>query len=130
MPLDIHPERSRVELTDLNREDRNRLRPIVGGIVAACAVIFVLYLFVLPLKARAAPIFQAEAEGTTVILTDEDCRLPEVSNLKKRAIWVEKGVTIEGCYGGHPAYPLVVAYFADKTVVVMPADAFQRIKGA
>lgn len=80
--------------------------------------------------AAAAPTYRAEAEGTLIVLTDEDCKLPEIANLKKRATWTEKGKTFEGCYGGHPAYPLVLFYFSDKTVVVLPVEAFAKVTGA
>jgi len=80
--------------------------------------------------ALAAPIYRAEAEGVVIILTDEDCKLPEVSNLKKRAVWKEGGQSFEGCYGGHPFFPIVMAYFADKTVVALPAEIFVPIQGA
>ncbi len=80
-------------------------------------------------KVQAVPLYFAEAEGVRIILTDEDCKLPSISNLKKRATWTENGKTVEGCFGGHPQYPLVLFYFADKTIVVLPVEAFQRVNG-
>jgi len=80
--------------------------------------------------ALAAPIYRAEAEGVVIILTDEDCKLPEVSNLKKRAVWKEGGQSFEGCWGSHPAFPLVVTYFSDRTVVVVPLEMFVPVHDA
>lgn len=80
-------------------------------------------------KVHAAPIYQAEQGGVRVVLTDEDCKLPQVSNLTKRATWTEDGKTFEGCYGGHPMFPIVMAYFSDKSVVALPVEMFVRVTG-
>jgi hypothetical protein len=81
-------------------------------------------------KAYSAPIYEAKDETLLIVLTDEPCNLPEVSNLKHRATWTEKGKTFQGCYAIHPAVPFVLAYFEDKTVVLVPAEVFQRVPGA
>ena len=81
-------------------------------------------------QASAAPLFRAETDGVTITLYDEDCKLSAVSNLKKRATWTEKGKTYEGCVGQHPAYPIFMAYFSDKTFVVLPIEIFSPVSGA
>ena len=60
-------------------------------------------------------------------LTDEPCALPAITNLPSKAIWVEKGVTIEGCYGRRG--DAVLFYFADRTVIDVPVRAFHRAVG-
>lgn len=116
------------------KRDRAILRDLVlrvyGIIGFACLVFLVMLAATWSTNANALPIFQAEADGIRIVLTDEDCKLTAVENLKKRATWTEKGKTFEGCYGIHPLFPIVMAYFADKTVVVFPNEVFQRVSGA
>jgi hypothetical protein len=80
--------------------------------------------------AYATPLFQAEAEGVKIVVYDEPCKIDAVANLKYRATWHEKGKVFEGCVGGHPQFPIVMGYFADKTVVVLPAEMFVKVTGA
>lgn len=78
MPLDIHPERSRVELTDLHRGDRSRLRSILGGVLAGCAVMAVLYAFVYmkPARAEEIPVHVGEIQGAVIRLMPSPCADP------------------------------------------------------
>lgn len=92
------------------------------------AVMIGIALAVGVVVAHAEPLFRVSAEGSTVVLHSEDCKL-DVKNLRKRATWTENGVVTEGCYGGHPQWPIVLFYFADKTVVVIPMELFQRVSG-
>ena len=80
-------------------------------------------------QANAEPIYKASAEGTTITLHTADCKMPAVKNLPKRAVWEEGGVKTEGCYGPHPQFPVVVFYFSDRTVVIVPVQLFQRVTG-
>lgn len=96
---------------------------------AVLLVVILSFLAIWATGALAEPVFRAEAEsGTVITLHSEDCRLKAVENLKLRATWLEEGKIVEGCYGGHPAFPLVIFYFADKTVVVLPSEIFQRVR--
>lgn len=81
-------------------------------------------------RVYAASLYQAEADGARIVLTDEACRLQAVSNLKRRATWTEKGETFEGCYGLHEGTGLILAYFSDKTVVILPPQIFSKVLGA
>lgn len=92
-------------------------------------VIMVVALFLFLSPAFSAPIYQADQEGVKIVLFDEDCKLKEVTNLKKRATWTEKGRTYEGCYGGHPFFPIVMGYFSDRTVVALPSEIFIKVHG-
>jgi hypothetical protein len=94
------------------------------------ALAFILGALLVYGTAKAEPLFRASAEGTTITLYDEPCKLPEVENLKNRATWEEKGKVTEGCYGGHPQFPLVLFYFADKAVTIVPVEVFKRMTGA
>ena len=93
---------------------------IIWALIVGLAVGLVLYVS----KIEAAPIYQATTDNAKVILTDEPCRLAEVSNLKKRATWTEKGEVFEGCWGIHQDAGVVLAYFSDKTVVIFPPQMF------
>ena len=89
------------------------------GVLAAILVLFTP-------QAGAEKIAHSEGNGVVFSLYDDKCQLEAVSNLPKRATWAEKGVTHEGCYALHPA-GLVVAYFADRTVVLAPTRVFRQV---
>ena len=76
----------------------------------------------------AAPIASATSDGVTVTLYNEPCALAAVVNLPNRATWQEKGKTIEGCFTLVPEVSAVMAYFSDKTVVLMPMQVFSRVQ--
>lgn len=120
--------------TEDAKRDRATLRDIVlkvyGWIGVACLVFLVLLAATWPTGANAAPMFQAQAEGVKIVIYDEPCKLDAVSNLKHRATWHEKGKVYEGCAGAHPAFPIIMGYFADKTVVALPVEMFTRVSGA
>ena len=112
--------------TDEAKEERATLSQRV---IAGLGVICLIVLVAVATSAHAAPMAEASEDGAKITLTDEACKLTAVSNLKHRATWQEKGKTYEGCYGVHPA-GLVLAYFADKTVVVLSVQAFTKVSGA
>ena len=112
--------------TDEARQERATL---AQRLIAWLGVVCLIVLVGLATNAYAAPQAQAVADGATIILTDEPCKLKEVTNLKFRATWSEKGKKYEGCYAVHP-YGLIVAYFSDGAVAIMPMDAFTKVNGA
>jgi hypothetical protein len=113
--------------TEDAQKERAHLRAWVGRVLFGIAA---LVLVVAATGAYAAPLYEAKDDKLLIVLTDEPCNLPEVANLKHRATWTEKGKTFQGCYAIHPAVPFVLAYFEDKTVVLFPAEVFQRVPGA
>ena len=79
-----------------------------------------------PLKAE--PMVVAESEGLRITIYTEDCAFTDtVTNLPKRATWVEGGKTIEGCAGPFGQFGFVAFYFADKSVALVPMKMFQRV---
>ena len=90
---------------------------------------FIVVTVIWATKAYSAPIYQATSEGITVVLTDEPCKFHEVVDLPRRALWTENGKTFEGCWGAHPAFPIVLAYFSDKSVVALPKEMFTKVIG-
>ena len=79
--------------------------------------------------AQAEVIARATQGGLVVSLTDEKCTLAAVTNLPFRATWLEKGELTEGCYAVAEGAQ-VVAYFADKTVALMPGRDFRPMRSS
>lgn len=92
-------------------------------ILAAVAVCIAI---IVPL-ARAAPVAVLRQGDLVLTLTDEPCALPAIANLPSRVVWVEKGETIEGCYGRRGE--TILFYFADLTVIDIPMQAFRLAVG-
>lgn len=110
------------------KAERGWLREFLGYVLGLVCLTALLIAAVWPTKAHADPIYHAEEGGVRVVLTDEPCKFD--IQLPKRATWTEKGKTFEGCYGGHPVFPIVLFYFSDKSVVALPVEIFQRVTGA
>ena len=82
-------------------------------------------LAALPALAPAAPVAAIVQDGITVTLYDEPCALEAVANLRYRATWHDpKRGHFEGCYTVQH-HTIVVLYFDDRTVVVLPLQIFQ-----
>jgi hypothetical protein len=114
---------------ELTTEESKEERASLAQRVIAFLCVICLIVLAGIATAQAAPLYSAEVEGVRIVLTDEDCKLPAVANLKKRATWTEKGKTFEGCFGLHPQYGVVIAYFSDKHVVLIDPQAFVRVTG-
>jgi hypothetical protein len=83
--------------------------------LAACAVF-------LSFPAAAKPVGQVSQGDMRIVFHDEPCKLKEVINLKYRATWLQGGKTYEGCWSAHQQYPIVVTYWADSTVGIIPLE--------
>lgn len=77
--------------------------------------------------AYAEPTHVVRQGDLVLTLTDEPCALSAVINLPYRAVWLEKGQIIEGCYGRRG--DTLMFYFADLTVIDLPTRAFRRVVG-
>lgn len=105
---------------------RIMLATLIGSFVAA----FLLYG---AKKAYADPMAKVIANGGQVVITvyTEDCaRKDVVTNLPKRATWAEDGKTYEGCVGIQPEAGVAMFWFDDRTVAIVPLQAFVRVVGA
>ena len=92
--------------------------------------VLVILMVVMVTKAFAGPIAEGAGDnGAKITLYNDPCKLKEITNLANRATWNEKGKVWEGCFGIHP-YGVVLAYFNDGTVVIMPVDIFKQVSGA
>lgn len=85
----------------------------------------VLLAIIVP-PALAAPVAEVNQGGVRVVLTDEKCDQSAVVNLQNRATWTENGKTVEGCFGVGVG-SVIVLYFADKTIAVIPMRLFVRV---
>jgi hypothetical protein len=89
-----------------------------------------VFLF-LPSHVNAEPQYRAEVQGVVITLHSEECQIKDVvSNLPRRATWLERGKTFEGCFGFVEQMQLLMFYFKDdKTVAGMPAGMFSKVTG-
>lgn len=86
-------------------------------------------------KAGAEPLFIAEFDSGKVTLTSEPCALKAVTNAPKRVTWLEpNGKVVEGCYGLYKLQStsgyinIIIGYFADLTLQVIPLSAFRIVR--
>lgn len=93
-------------------------------------VLLIAVLFCFPTLVFADPLFAFEKDGIRLVLTNEKCALPEVTNLPYRVTWTQDGQTVEGCWGVSFDRARVNAYFvSDRTVVSFPPQMFTKVVG-
>jgi len=98
-------------------------------VLGALIIGFGLALF--SAKVLADPIGKAEAEGAVITFYNEPCLIKDqITNLPFRAEWVEKDKTYQGCFGIRPDIGMVVAWFDDRTVALIPLQAVKKVTGA
>ena len=86
----------------------------------------VLVLSVLAVSvAYAKSVAVMKERGITVLLTDEPCDMPEVSNLPYKLTWTQEGKTYKGCFSVHGG--IVVTYTEDKAVGLIPGQLFKPL---
>jgi hypothetical protein len=92
-------------------------------------VTFFIFATCWPAAVFSEPMVKANVQGIEITVYTEDCTLKNVvSNLPKRATWVEKGKTFEGCAGA-TQFGVLIFYFNDKTVAVVPVEHFAKVTG-
>jgi hypothetical protein len=93
--------------------------------------LILLLALLIAFPANAEPIARMEGADFSITLHKSPCKLTgEITNLKRRAVWVEKGKSVEGCWGISQQLSLVMMYFADKTATAIPAQQFAAVTGA
>ena len=110
--------------------DLPRSLTIIPWLVWSLVVLMVIIALSYASQVKAGPIAQAESQGIVITVYTEPCKLPAVSNLPVRATWVESGKTYEGCAAPNPPLGIVIFYFEDKTVAVVPLQLFVPMTGA
>ena len=87
-------------------------------------------LFFVASSVYGEPTHRTSVQGVVITLHSEKCALKEVANLPRRATWVENGKVFEGCVGYVEALGVLMFFFKDdKSVAVIPADAFSKVTG-
>jgi len=70
-------------------------------------------------------------KGVTITFYDDPCQLKDkVSNLPYKATWQEGGKTFQGCAAPRADLELVVVYFDDLTVALVPFHLLKKATGA
>ncbi len=89
-----------------------------------------LVILAAPLFAYSEPRYHFGTTNLSITLHDELCGMKdEVTNLPRRAVWKDKGVETEGCWGFSEQFGLVLMYFKDKTATALPAALFTKVTG-
>ena len=100
------------------------MRTVAEMLAALALIAFMVFSF----SPYAATVAEADGGDVKITLTDEPCALMAmVSNLRNRATWTEAGKVTEGCWA--TGRGLVMLFFADRSVVTVPAQAFHRVSG-
>lgn len=143
-------EGKRVEVTDLNKDDRSRLRPIVGAVLAAMLIGGSL-IYAVRAWAEEIPVHVYEDEGVALQLfaapcEDEKARAAVINSqlneltgkLQKAASWWSvltpigptsmafAGCWVEFTYRGKQGYAVA---FEDGEIIFFPAEGFKKTKG-
>jgi hypothetical protein len=114
-----------------HKDERSLLRKVIAVLGAVCLVVLLAVAVTWPTKAHADPRFQVSIEGVTVVLYDDKCDLTDqITNLPYKATWTEKGKTYRGCWGARPDAGVVMAYFEDKTIGLIPMQGLTPVRGA
>jgi hypothetical protein len=104
---------------------------VLPWVLWALAAVLIVATVVWATKAHAEPRYQAGDSKVRVVLHDEPCRLKDqITNLPYRIVWHEGEKTVEGCWGPRPDAGVAMAYFADKTMGLIPLDALTKVSGA
>jgi hypothetical protein len=113
--------------TDEARQERASL---AQRVIAALGVICLIVLAGIATNAYADPRFQVVADGARIVLHDDKCAVGAVVNLPYKATWEEKGKVFQGCWGARPDAGIVMFYFDDKTVGIIPMQELTAVKAA
>jgi hypothetical protein len=91
--------------------------------------LLLLLALLAPFPAHSAPVAMMTGDDFRITLHDTKCAVPEITNLKRRAVWFEKGKEVEGCWGVSQKFGMVLMYFADKTATALPMQVFEKVTG-
>ncbi len=91
-------------------------------------VVLLVFLTCWPAAVFSQPMVKANVQGIEITVYSEDCALKDVvANLPKRATWVEKGKTFEGCAGATPFGVLLFYFKEDRSVAAVPVEHFAQV---
>jgi hypothetical protein len=112
--------------TDEAKEERATL---AQRLIAVLGVICLIVLVGLATNVHAGPRFSVVADGAKVVLHNDKCAVSAVNNLPYKATWEEKGKVFQGCWGARPDAGVVVFYFDDKSVGIIPIAELTAVVG-
>jgi hypothetical protein len=93
---------------------------------ALVGVIAFVVLLTFATGAWSKPVLRLSGTDVVITLYDDKKSCPAAANLLRKAVWLEKGKSVEGCWGFNPI-GVVMFWFEDKTVAAAPAQAFVEI---
>ena len=149
MPLEVHPERT-VELTSYDKDERSRLRSIVGWILAASLIggtaIYAAKVYATEVPAHAFEdevvklrLFNAPCENAEAKAVAANSPLASLADKLQRAdsTWLVQtpmgafrldfgGCWVEYTHNGRQGYAVA---FEDKEIRFFPAEGFKKTKG-
>ena len=74
------------------------------------------------------PVARATRGGAVITLHTDPCeQASSITNLPFKAVWVEGQTTFQGCYQAVPELSLVVLWFEDRSVVLLPISALRKV---
>jgi hypothetical protein len=115
---------------DLTTDDAKEERATLAQrLIAWLGVVCLIVLVSLATNAHAGPRFQVVADGAKVVLHDDKCAVSAVANLPYKATWEEKGKVFQGCWGARPEAGIVMFYFDDKSVGIIPIAELTAVVG-
>jgi hypothetical protein len=115
---------------DLNTDEAKEERATLAQrLIAWLGVVCLIVLVGLATNVHAGPRFQVVADGAKVVLHDDKCAVSAVKNLPYKATWEEKGKVFQGCWGARPDAGVVMFYFDDKSVGIIPIAELTAVVG-
>jgi len=97
----------------------------------AAAALLAAAVAMLPLPAKAKPVFQASQGNVVLMLHTEECAFQGTVALPLKATWTQDGKTVEGCWGPRADLKVVLFYFpSDKSVFAVGMDHFTKLTEA
>lgn len=95
----------------------------VGALISLVAFVVLLTFAT---GAFAKPVLRLTNGPVTITLYDDKKSCQQAMNLTRKAVWMESGKEVQGCWG-YNTIGVVMFWFDDKTVASAPAQAFTEI---
>lgn len=105
--------------TEARIEDGKALGALISLIAFVVMLTFATGAF-------AKPVMRLTNGPVTITLYDDKKSCQQAMNLPRKAVWLENGKEVQGCWGLNPI-GVVMFWFEDKTVASAPAQAFTEI---
>jgi hypothetical protein len=96
-------------------------------LAAALAIVAFCVLLTFATGAFAKPVLRTSSGPVTITLYDDKRVCQQATNLPRKAVWMEAGKEIHGCWGLNP-FGMVMFWFEDRTVASAPGHEFVEIK--